>query len=109
MNASLATIFGVLASIASMTSFVPQAVKVARTGETKDLSPVTYCITVTGFALWVGYGIALGEWPLIVTNTVCGLLALAILVMILRDRISGGSHPRSTAASPRSVDTAPRS
>jgi MtN3 and saliva related transmembrane protein len=103
------TILGVLASIASMTSFVPQAVRIARTRETGDLSPYAYALTVTGFALWVGYGVVLREWPIIVTNTVCGLLATYILGMIVRDRLSGASRPGSTGGSRRSAGTAPSS
>ena len=114
MTLTAARVLCVRASIASRTSFGPQAVKIARTRETGDLSPVTYGITVTSFALWVGYGVALGEWPLIVTNSVCGVLALSILVMILRDRRRGGavseaSRPRSSAASSRTEGTAQRS
>jgi MtN3 and saliva related transmembrane protein len=42
-----------------------------------------YAITVAGFALWLIYGIAISEWPLIVTNSICFTLAAFILVMKL--------------------------
>ena len=38
---------------------------------------------MAGFALWTVYGVGLGEWPLIVTNSVCLLLASFILLMTL--------------------------
>jgi MtN3 and saliva related transmembrane protein len=40
-----------------------------------------YAVTVTGFSLWLAYGIMLGEWPLIVTNAVCLALSAFILAM----------------------------
>lgn len=42
-----------------------------------------YGFTVSGFLLWTLYGLGLGEWPLILTNSVCFLLALFILAMTL--------------------------
>lgn len=44
---------------------------------------MTYSLTVTGFALWTAYGVGLGEWPLMVTNSVCFMLSAFILAMTL--------------------------
>ena len=48
-------ILGSLAAIASTVSFAPQAVKIIRTRQTKDISLGMYAITVTAFALWCAY------------------------------------------------------
>jgi MtN3 and saliva related transmembrane protein len=77
----LVTIIGSLAAICSTASFVPQAWKIIRTRDTGGLSARMYAVTVTGFSLWLAYGIMLGEWPLIVTNAVCLALSAFILVM----------------------------
>lgn len=45
-----------------------------------------YALTVSGFALWVAYGFVLGQWPLIVPNSLCFLLAAFILGMKLLPR-----------------------
>ena len=45
-----------------------------------------YVITVAGFALWMAYGIRLGQWPLILSNTICLLLSGFILLMKLLPR-----------------------
>ena len=42
-----------------------------------------YAVTLLGFALWTTYGVMIGKWPLIVTNSVCLLLAGFILAMKL--------------------------
>ncbi len=83
---SLVTILGALAAIASTVSFTPQAVKIIRTRQTKDISFWMYAITVAGFALWCSYGILLGQWPLILSNSICLLLSGFILVMKLLPR-----------------------
>ncbi|HEX6103016.1 MAG TPA: SemiSWEET transporter [Alphaproteobacteria bacterium] len=75
------TLIGSAAAICSTTSFVPQAWKIIRTRDTSGLSARMYAVTVTGFSLWLAYGIMLGEWPLIVTNAVCLALSAFILAM----------------------------
>jgi len=77
------SVIGFLAAACSVSSFVPQAFKILRTRDTSSLSPPMYALTTTGFLLWTAYGIAQGQWPLILTNTVCFVLAAFILVMTL--------------------------
>ena len=43
-------------------------------------------LTVTGFSLWLGYGVLQREWPLIVPNAICLGLAAFILLMKLLPR-----------------------
>ncbi|MCC6918231.1 MAG: hypothetical protein IT548_03450 [Alphaproteobacteria bacterium] len=80
------TLLGTGAAILSTISFTPQAWKVIRTGETKDISVWSYAITVTAFALWVTYGLLRGDWPLVGSNAVCLLLSAFILAMTLAPR-----------------------
>lgn len=87
MDAS--TIVGSLAALCSMTSLVPQAWKVIRTRETKDLSPVMYALTVMGFAAWVTYGVLRGDWPLMVTNGVCLSLSTLIFGIVIWNKVRG--------------------
>lgn len=77
---------GTLAALCSTISFVPQAWRIVRRRDTEAISPLTYSLTVTGFALWTSYGIGLGEWPLIVTNSICFVLSAFILTMTLLPR-----------------------
>lgn len=79
----IAAWLGSLAAIASTVSFAPQAWKVIRSRRTKDISAVMYGFTVTGFALWLAYGIALMQWPIIVCNALCLAMSAFILFMKL--------------------------
>ncbi|TQI72306.1 MtN3 and saliva related transmembrane protein [Bosea sp. AK1] len=77
---------GTLAALCSTICFVPQAWRIVRTRDTKAISPLTYSLTVTGSALWTAYGLGLGQWPLIVTNSICFVLSAFILIMTLLPR-----------------------
>lgn len=79
----LATLIGAAATVASTSSFAPQAWKIIKSRRTGDISSGMYLLTVVGFSLWTLYGVLLGQWPLIVTNTICLLLAAFILGMKL--------------------------
>jgi MtN3 and saliva related transmembrane protein len=80
------TLIGACAAAASTVSFTPQAWKIIRSRQTADISAGMYVLTVTGFALWTVYGIMLGKWPLIATNTICLALSAFILMMKLLPR-----------------------
>jgi MtN3 and saliva related transmembrane protein len=77
-----ASILGAVAALCSVVSFTPQAMKIIRTGETKDLSAVMYVLTVTGFGCWATYGVWLRQWPLVASNGLCFALSAFILFMI---------------------------
>lgn len=77
------SVLGGVAALCSVISFTPQASKIIRTGETKDLSAVMYALTVAGFGCWAAYGIWLRQWPLVASNSLCFFLSAFILMMIL--------------------------
>jgi len=64
--------------------WLPQVLKVMREKETRALSlPATGAFTA-GVALWLIYGVAIGDWPLIGSNAVTLTLMGPILAMKLR-------------------------
>lgn len=64
--------------------WLPQALKVIREKETRALSlPATGAFTL-GVMLWLIYGLAIDDWPLIGSNAVTLTLMTPILVMKLR-------------------------
>ena len=83
----LQTLIGIGAAVASTASFTPQAWKIIKSRHTADISAGMYVLTVTGFALWTAYGVIIGKWPLIVTNTIClGLSAFILTMKLLPQR-----------------------
>jgi MtN3 and saliva related transmembrane protein len=77
---------GVAAALCSMTSFGPQILKIWRERDASQVSLRMYVVTVTGFSLWVAYGILIGSWPIAGSNVVCLLLSGTILVLKWRFR-----------------------
>jgi hypothetical protein len=45
IDVDFVSVLGVVAALCSVISFTPQAIKIVRTGETKDLSAVMYVLT----------------------------------------------------------------
>lgn len=82
-------LIGYLASVCSVTSFMPQVWKVVKTGDTAAISARMYMLTVFGFALWSVFGILRGEWPIILTNSICFCLSGYILIRKLRANAEG--------------------
>jgi MtN3 and saliva related transmembrane protein len=75
---------GYIAAALTAVSFVPQAVKVIRTRETKDLSLWMYLVSTLGLGAWLAYGIMIGSVPVMISNGITVLLASVILVMKIR-------------------------
>lgn len=74
------------ASGAALTTlcWLPQALKVIRDKEARALSlPATVAFTL-GVVLWLVYGLAIGDWPLIGSNAVTLAPLGVILAMKLR-------------------------
>lgn len=76
-----ANVIGVAAAICSMTSFAPQILKIWREQDASSVSLRMYIVTVTGFSLWIGYGLLTGSWPVVGSNAVCLVLSAAILAL----------------------------
>ena len=94
---ALATLVGTAAGLCSMSSFLPQLIKIVRERRAEGVSLRTYAITVTGFCLWIGYGWLLGSWPVAVSNAVSLLLSGAVLALKWRYG-RGDSPPRDVSA-----------
>lgn len=77
-------IFGIIAAFLTTSAYVPQAVKVFREKETKNISLTMYIMMTLGLFCWFVYGVLLESPSLIVANGITFLLAVAILVMKLR-------------------------
>ena len=84
MTPILINAVGVAAALCSMTSFIPQVVKIWKERDASSVSLRMYVVTVIGFSLWTVYGVALASWPLVASNCVSLLLSGAVLAMKLR-------------------------
>jgi MtN3 and saliva related transmembrane protein len=77
-------ILGFIAATLTTIAFLPQALKIIRTRDTRAISLSMYVTFTIGIALWLGYGVALKSWPMILSNAVVLPLAATILTFKLR-------------------------
>lgn len=75
---------GSLAAIITTLCWVPQAIRVIRTRETRAISLVAQVSLLIGIALWLVYGVLLGSQPLIWANIVTFALVGTIVVLKIR-------------------------
>lgn len=77
---------GASGAVLTTLCWLPQVLKVIREKETRALSlPATAAFTL-GVVLWLIYGLAIGDWPLIGSNAVTLALMAVILAMKRRYR-----------------------
>lgn len=74
---------GLTAAALTIASFVAQTRKIIKTRDVSSLSAPMWILSTTAFAIWTLYGVLLGDWPIIVPNAVCLLLAAFILTLKL--------------------------
>jgi MtN3 and saliva related transmembrane protein len=75
---------GYMAAALTTGAYLPQLAKAWRTRSTSDLSLGTLTMLVAGLGLWLTYGLARGDLPLVLANAVTLLLAGTVLTLKLR-------------------------
>jgi len=81
------TVIGVLASICTALSYIPQLKKAWLSGETDDLSLSMLLCLSFGIALWVVYGLLQSDWVIVVSNTTSLVFLSAIVAIKLRGSV----------------------
>lgn len=80
----LITAVGLAAGLLTTLSLVPQVTKIWKTRSAKDVSRKMFIAFCLGVALWLVYGVAKGDVPMMIWNSISLVLALCILGMKLR-------------------------
>ena len=87
---------GLLAGFITTLGYVPQVVKGYRSGRMDDVSIFMPVVLMAGMTLWLVYGIALENIPIMFWNAVSVILNGVIIAMKLR---CGGKEARPLTAS----------
>jgi MtN3 and saliva related transmembrane protein len=75
---------GSAAAVCTTLAYLPQVLRAWRTRSTHDVSLKMYILMVLGTMLWLAYGVALTDWPLIGANTISLGFTGSILFLKLR-------------------------
>jgi MtN3 and saliva related transmembrane protein len=84
-------LLGYAAATLTTVSFIPQAIKTLRTGDTRSISFRMYSLFTLGIALWGVYGVLVGDGPLIAAIT----LITAGLILDRKWRALWSDHRKS--------------
>ncbi len=87
------SIIGYVAAFCTTCSFIPQVIHTIKTKDTKSISLAMYATFVFGVAMWLLYGLILGDLPIIVANVVTICLASTVLFLKIKDTFSSQSTP----------------
>ena len=79
-------LIGFIAAVCTTFAFLPQAIKVWKTKQTKDLSLRMYTVMFIGICLWFVYGLRINSLSIIIANIVTGFLVFTILVYIFKNK-----------------------
>lgn len=71
-------VIGYIASGLLIIGYFPQAVKVWKTKQTRDISMGTFSILVLASVTWIVYGVLVSDGPIILTNIVTLFLQASI-------------------------------
>lgn len=77
-------IIGLIAALLTTSAFVPQAIKILKTREVKDVSLTMYLVMFIGICLWFYYGLVLNSISIILANIVTGIIVLSIIYFKIR-------------------------
>jgi MtN3 and saliva related transmembrane protein len=89
---SLQDWLGTAAAVLTTSSFLPQALLTLRTRDVSGISLAMYSCFTAGVALWLLYGITLGQWPIIVANAIT--LALAGTILVTKVMVDSRTRPQ---------------
>lgn len=78
-------LIGYVAAVCTTGAYLPQAIKVVKTGDTRSLSLSMYVILTFGVLLWFGYGLSRGDYPLAGANAITLLFSFTILILKIRN------------------------
>ena len=81
-------LLGYAAASLTTLSFLPQALLTLRTRNVAGISLGMYGAFTAGVALWLVYGVLIGQWPIIVANALT--LGLASLILGMKIAVERG-------------------
>ena len=82
MNWPVVDAIGAIGAVLTTVCWLPQAAQIIRERETRAISLPASATFTLGMGLWLLYGVALGDWPLIGSSAVT--LALMLLIVGLK-------------------------
>ena len=84
MASAFVEMIGAVAAVLTTLCWVPQAVKIMRDRETRAISLTATMLSVLGVLLWLIYGLAIADAPLIGSSAATFAISATILALKIR-------------------------
>jgi len=84
MASAAVNAIGAIGAVLTTVCWVPQAIKIIRDRETRAISLPGTTLCVLGVLLWLVYGLAIADAPLIGSSVVT--LAMTMIILVLKIR-----------------------
>ena len=79
-------IIGYFAAILSTVGFLPQAIKVLKSRQTRDISLMMYLIITIALLTWSVYGFLTQQWHIVIANSISFCFTLPVLILKLMSK-----------------------
>ncbi len=86
MEIDYITTLGITAGVLTTIAYLPQLIKTWQSKSAGDISWTMLIVLCLGIILWLAYGFAIHDLPILIANIVTLLLAGVILVLKIRYR-----------------------
>lgn len=91
MNVSLVTVIGIVASIGTAMSMVPQLTKLIKEKKADGISVFMLLVLFIGVGCWVAYGILKKDWIIIISNSFSFIINIVLTVLTLKWKAKAGN------------------
>jgi MtN3 and saliva related transmembrane protein len=78
------TIVGVIASIFTGVSLLPQLVKIIKEKNAGDISAMMLTVLFIGLGIWIYYGFLIKDWIIMISNSISLLINSGIMILTLK-------------------------
>ncbi len=78
------TIIGILASICTGMSMVPQLIKLIKEKKPGDISIYMLVVLFAGVGCWIAYGIMKSDWIIIISNSFSFIINLVLTALTIK-------------------------
>lgn len=88
---NITTIVGVVASICTAVSMVPQVIKLIKKKKADDISVLMLVVLFAGVGCWVAYGFLKKDWVIIISNSFSFIVNILLTILTIKYKTKAGN------------------
>jgi MtN3 and saliva related transmembrane protein len=84
MNFNLVSIFGIIASVGTGMSMVPQLTKLIKEKKAENISLFMLLVLFVGLGCWIVYGVLKADWIIIISNSFSFIVNVVLTFLTIK-------------------------